>query len=275
MADIKWIKLDVTLPDNRKIKRIRKLPDGDKVILFWVFLLSRAGESNQGGGLFFTDSVPYTEEELAADFDFTIEFVKFALITLEKYRMIERYDHIIFIRNWDEYQQQDKLEKIQEQNRIRQERYRSKQLKIANNNVIDNVTHNVSVTVSNATELEQELDKELEQDKDYVGQPDDTIPYKEIISYLNEKANKKFKPATSKYQTLIKARWNEGQRVEDFKKVIDNMVAEWTGTVFSDGKPAENFLQPSTLFGPKFDQYLNTVPKQGRKEVESYGGLEF
>src|SRR5699024_5468089 len=98
--------------------------------------------------------------------------------------------------------------------------------------------------------------------KDTVGKSDDTIPYKLIIDYLNEKANKKFKQTTGKYQSLIKSRWNEGQRVDDFKQVIDNMVAEWTGTYFSDGKPAENYLQPSTLFGPKFDQYLNTVPKK-------------
>ena len=79
MANISWIKLSTGLPDNKKIKRIRKLPDGDKVILFWVFLLARAGESNQSGGLFLTETLPYQEEDLAADFDFSIEFVHFAL----------------------------------------------------------------------------------------------------------------------------------------------------------------------------------------------------
>lgn len=156
MADIKWIKLDVGMPDNRKIKRIRKLPDGNNIILFWVFLLARAGETNQRGALFFTDSVPYTEEDLAADFDFTLEFTRFALITLEKYRMIDRYDEIIFIKNWDEYQQKDKLEKIQEQNRIRQANFKEKQKKLANSNV----TVTLAVTESNATELELELEKD-------------------------------------------------------------------------------------------------------------------
>lgn len=68
MAEISWIKLSTGLPDNKKIKRIRKLPEGDKVILFWVFLLARAGESNQSGGIFLTDTMPYQEEDLAADF---------------------------------------------------------------------------------------------------------------------------------------------------------------------------------------------------------------
>lgn len=156
MAEVKWIKLDVSIPDNKKVKRIRKMPDGNNIILFWVFLLSRAGESNQKGGLFFTENVPYTEEDLSADFDFSTEFVRFAIMTLEKYKMIELYDDVIFIKNWDEYQQMDKLEKIQEQNRIRQANYRQKQQKIAKNNV----TLTLPVTQCHATDIDIELDIE-------------------------------------------------------------------------------------------------------------------
>lgn len=160
MAEVKWIKLDVSIPDNKKIKRIRKMPDGNNIVLFWVFLLSRAGESNQKGGLFFTENVPYTEDDLAADFDFSTEFVRFAIMTLEKYKMIELYDDIIFIRNWDEYQQMDKLEKIKEQNRIRQAKYKEKQQLLANSNV----TVTLPVTQGNATDIE--IDLELDIDKE-------------------------------------------------------------------------------------------------------------
>jgi len=164
MADVKWIKMDVTLPDNRKIKRIRKLPGGNDIVLLWVFLLARAGESNQNGALFYTSDIPYTEEDLADDFDFTIDFVKIALMTLEKFKMIERFDQIIFIKNWEEYQELDKLQKISVQNRKRQEKHREKQRLLANSNV----TVTLSVTENNAVEedKEQELDKELEKDKD-------------------------------------------------------------------------------------------------------------
>ena len=164
-TEVKWIKLDVSIPDNKKVKRIRKMPDGNNIILFWVFLLSRAGESNQKGGLFFTENVPYTEEDLAADFDFSTEFVRFAIMTLEKYRMIELYDDIIFIRNWDEYQQLDKLEKIKEQNRLRQAKYREKQKLIASGN--SEVT--LPVTQGNASDIE--LDIELDKDKDIDKKP--------------------------------------------------------------------------------------------------------
>lgn len=85
------------------------------------------------------------------------------------------------------------------------------------------------------------------------------IPYQIIISYLNEKTGKKFK-VVNKHKDLIKARWNEGQRLEDFQTVIDNMSANWKGVTFSNGKKAETYLQPSTLFGNKFEEYRNQTP---------------
>ncbi|PEH48080.1 phage replisome organizer N-terminal domain-containing protein [Enterococcus faecium] len=166
MAEISWIKLSTGLPDNKKIKRIRKMPDGDKVILFWVFLLARAGEVNRRGGLFLTETLPYSEEDLAADFDFTVEFVRFALLTLEKYSMVTRYEEIFFIKNWEEYQSIEGLEKIREQNRLRQAKFRKKQKQLSLDNVMDNVTSNVTVTQSNGTdkEVDREIEKEDEED---------------------------------------------------------------------------------------------------------------
>lgn len=165
MADIKWIKLSTGLPDNRKVKRIRKLPDGNNVILFWVFILARAGEANQKGGLYITDTLPYSNEDLAADFDFTVEFVKFAIIILEKYGMLTTYDGVLFIKNWEEYQSADSMERLKEQNRIRQQNFRDKQKRLSQSNVTSNVTHNTEITPSNAIELELELDKEIDKDK--------------------------------------------------------------------------------------------------------------
>lgn len=166
MAEISWIKLSTDIPDNRKVKRIRKLPDGDKIILFWVFLLSRAGESNKSGGLFITDTLPYSMEDLSADFDFSIEFVQFAILTLEKYSMITRYDEVLFIKNWEEYQSIEGMDKVREQNRKRQAIYREKQKQLTLSNVTPNVTGDADVTVSNGTDIELELDIELDIDKD-------------------------------------------------------------------------------------------------------------
>ena len=80
---------------------------------------------------------------------------------------------------------------------------------------------------------------------------------KEIISYLNLKAKKNFKVDTASHQKFIKARLKEGYVLEDFKKVVDIMVAKWKGTEY------EQYLQPQTLFGNKMDNYLNQpVPRK-------------
>lgn len=80
---------------------------------------------------------------------------------------------------------------------------------------------------------------------------------KEVISYLNLKAKKNFKVDTASHQKFIKARLKEGYALEDFKKVVDVMVAKWKGTEY------EQYLQPQTLFGNKMDNYLNQpMPKR-------------
>lgn len=80
---------------------------------------------------------------------------------------------------------------------------------------------------------------------------------KEVISYLNLKAKKNFKVDTASHQKFIKARLKEGYVLEDFKKVVDIMVAKWKGTEY------EQYLQPQTLFGNKMDNYLNQpLPKR-------------
>ena len=73
----------------------------------------------------------------------------------------------------------------------------------------------------------------------------------EVITYLNLKAKKNFKVNTTSHQKFIKARLKEGYVLEDFKKVVDIMVAKWKGTEY------EQYLQPQTLFGNKMDNYLN------------------
>lgn len=88
------------------------------------------------------------------------------------------------------------------------------------------------------------------------------IPYKEIILYLNQKANTFFKFNTKATRRQIKARFNEGNTVDDFKKVIDLKVDEWAG----DDK-MNQYLRPQTLFSTKFESYLSAA-----KQLDSNGG---
>lgn len=78
------------------------------------------------------------------------------------------------------------------------------------------------------------------------------IPYVEIVEYLNQVTNSRYRHSTSKTKSLIEARWNEGHRLDDFKTVIDKKSSEW----LNDEKMSQ-YLRPETLFGTKFEGYLN------------------
>ena len=83
---------------------------------------------------------------------------------------------------------------------------------------------------------------------------------REIIDYLNSKIGTHYRATTRKTQSLIKARMNEGFTVDDFKKVIDNKSAEWG----KDSKMSK-YLRPETLFGTKFESYLNQAAVKTKK----------
>src|SRR5699024_5135189 len=95
----------------------------------------------------------------------------------------------------------------------------------------------------------------------------DAAPYKTIIEYLNNKVNKRFSYKSESNRKLIKARFNEGYKLDDFIKVIDIKTNEW----INDEK-MKSYLQPSTLFrGSNFDKYLN---QEVVKQINRRGKLD-
>ena len=93
------------------------------------------------------------------------------------------------------------------------------------------------------------------------------LPIAEIITYLNTKTNANYKPSSRKTMKLIKARWNEGFRYDDFKKVIDIKTEEW----LNDPRMSM-FLRPETLFGTKFESYMN---QKSAKKTKTYNEEDF
>lgn len=173
MADVKWIKLTTDMFDNRKIKHLRRLPDGDSVVLIWVMLLTMAGRCNANGMIFLTENIPYTPKMLADELDFEENTVRMALDALSKLNMIVTDGDFFSIAGWEEYQNIEGMERIREQTRKRVAKHREKQKLIQ---------CNVTETLRNAIEEEIEIDKDKDKEKD-------VLP----------KGNTKRKPSKSKY----------------------------------------------------------------------------
>lgn len=164
MAEVKWIKLNTDMFDNAKIKYLRTLPEGDKIVLIWVMLLAKAGKCNSNGFIFLTESIPYTAEMLAAEFDFEITTIQLALGSLSKLGMINLEEHHICITGWEEHQNIEGLDKIREQTRLRMAKYRERKKALPSGYV----TSDVTVTQGDETEEEREEDKERDTDNNTI-----------------------------------------------------------------------------------------------------------
>ena len=161
MADIKWIKLDTNMFNvNRKIKQIELMPEGDTILIIWFKLMTLAGLINDGGYIYLTPDLPYTEETLANELRRPLPVVKIALTVFENFGMIETSDKGIVLTSWEKYQNVEGMDKIRKQTRERVAKHReNKRLEAGN------ATCNVTVTHSNA--IEEEGEKDLEEEKEY------------------------------------------------------------------------------------------------------------
>lgn len=163
MSDVKWIKITVDMFDNRKIKHLRRLPNGDSIVLIWVMLLTLAGRCNAGGMVFLTENIPYTTTMLANELGFEESTVILALKSFEELGMVSTTDNsFLRVDGWEEHQNIEGLDKIREQTRKRVAKYRENQRLSSGN-----ATSNATVTQCNETdiELEGELDKEIQDSK--------------------------------------------------------------------------------------------------------------
>ena len=131
MADIKWIKLDVGIFEDEKIKLILTMPKGETLLLIWLKLLCLAGRVNNSGVLMVNKSIPYTVKMLSAVFNETSGMIKLAINTFQKLGMVDEYKGTLLLPNWEKHQAEDRLEKIKETSRASSAKYRHKQKRLA------------------------------------------------------------------------------------------------------------------------------------------------
>lgn len=120
-------------------------------------------------------------------------------------------------------------------------------------NTKDKRTYFTTTEKANNLLYENEFVKEVvEEQPKQEEKPQDNIPYKEVIDYLNKVARTNYRHTSQATQKFIRARFKEGFTLEDFMNVIDTKSRQWLGD-----SNMEKYLRPETLFGTKFEAYLN------------------
>ena len=278
-----WLKVDKKFFDNLFIKRLKNMPGGYTMTVIYIRLMLESLEDDCI--LYYEGYFDSLVQELALKLDVSEDDINMTVAYFTKCGLIQIDDdgHATLSQakamvesetNWAKYKRDQrknsqnlpKLENVQNKKTIsnlcpteieKENRVNSK----SNNLYLDNIlSGNLDFTFP--TWLEENARKDLEKTK-----------HKELwipIAYLNQVANKRYK-FVDKTKRLLLARFKEGYTLEDFKQVIDIKTAEW-----KDSPEFSKYLRPETLFGSKFDGYLNQKPKtiKGKSE-DNFPDLPF
>ncbi len=214
MAEVKWIKITTDMFDNRKIKHLRKLPDGNNIVLIWVMLLTMAGRCNANGMIFLTENIPYTAKMLADELDFEENTVVLALKSLEHFGMVITDGSYLTIAGWTDHQNIEGMDKIREQNRLRKRKQREALKELPEPMSRDS---HVTVTQCHATEeeIEREEDKEVNKDNKNTCQQIVDLYHSICISFPSVRS------LSDSRKKAIKARMRN-YSLDDFRTVFEN-----------------------------------------------------
>lgn len=295
MAKISWIKLSVNIFDDEKIKLIRKMPEGNSIILIWIQLLCMAGKTNDNGAVYMGQNMYYTDEMLATICDQPLNTIRLALETFRRFEMIEYSEEgLITIENWEKHQNTEGMERVKTGNAGRQRLYywRKKLLSVGIDPYQEGFTEDVEVmkkmyenknltlglTSPHRPEIDIDIDKDKEIDKNISS--DDVEVEKEqsksnwktqiIDEWNNLDGNipkiQSLNPGTDRYK-MLKARISEYSLDDVLKaiKTIDNSrflkgyISTWNATF-------DWFVKPSNFQKTLEGTYNDKVKMQPVKE---------
>ena len=158
MTDVKWVKLKVGMFDGESFKKIKRARIGgqnfrDKLTAVWFELLDFAGKCNHAGAFINSREIPFVStDEIAVMIDREPEELDLCMQFFVNEGMVEIIDNIYQLSNWTQYQNEDKLSQIREQNRIRQANFRARKALKAPEPVLIEGESNVTRSVTdNAT----------------------------------------------------------------------------------------------------------------------------
>lgn len=227
MADVKWIKITTDMFDNRKIKHLRRLPDGDSIVLIWVMLLTLAGRCNSGGMIFLTENIPYTPKMLADELDFEESTVQLALNALEQLGMIQTNDNgFLAVTGWEKHQNIEGMEKIRESKRLAQARWRAKQTAIAEKSTVDSTVDSTRISVDHAEEKKEEDKNKKEKENKSVRETTHTLFVRLLPDYLLSDSLQAKMGEWVKYKTERKEPYKE-QGMKSLLRQVENKAMQY------------------------------------------------
>ncbi|MEH3000211.1 conserved phage C-terminal domain-containing protein [Bacillus pumilus] len=252
---------------------------------FYLYLITNPNTTQIG-------IYPITKKQMAFDLGYSIESVNSLLDRFVNHHKLILYNNDtreMAIKNWPKYNLNKGGKPILDCVTKELREVKDKSLmnvlypKIENTNIrelferyANDTLHDTSTT---SGQKEKEKEKEKEKKDILSGNPtvnpetqESEIPFKLIVDLLNKVTGKSFRHTSAATQRLIKARWNDGFRFEDFKTVILTKTNQW----LKDDK-MNKYLQPTTLFGTKFEGYLNEgagVLKNAEHQISGSGTLK-
>ena len=244
MSEVKWIKLRIDMFDDEKIKIIQSMPEGDSMCMIWIKLLTLAGKTNDGGYIYISDNLPYTDEMLSVIFNKPLNTIRLALDTFSKLQMIDSDAKGIYLINFEKHQSLEKLEKIKEQNRLRKQKQREKekqQLLPSN----ENVTSHVTVTQGHAIDIDIDLEEEKEIDKD---------KEKNIKEYIT--------PSLGEFNNIFLTK-------EEYKKLKEKNLTSYIDTlsIYLENNPNKKYRSHYATILSWSRKDAKSTPKPVRKEI--------
>jgi predicted phage replisome organizer/uncharacterized phage protein (TIGR02220 family) len=235
-----WLKLHKDFFKRHDVKVIEDMDNGKDYVLFYLKLLVES--LSHEGHLRFSDTVPYNDKMLSSITNTNIDIVRSAIKLFTELNMMEILDDgTIYLNEVNNMigSETDWAKK----KRI----YREKQKAIE-------TSEGQKKTMSDKSKSKSKSKKKINTFVEENEEKDEkeTIPYKEIIDYLNLKTKKSYRHTTKSTRKLIRARWNEGFRKDDFFKCIDNA---YSFRMLQGGDLT--YLRPSTLFNGSFENRVN------------------
>lgn len=242
-----WLKLKTNFFDSKEMLRLRSIAGGDTYTIIYLKMLLLSLKTD---GLLEYDGIDATQdEEIALLLRENLDNVKLTIAFLKRVGLLEMVNKNDFFLN-----QVPTLTGGETQGAERQRRHREnvKALQCHADVTPPSQNHN-----ARDKSIEKEKENKSKKDKTYC--PSLPSVAEDIVTFLNSTVGSNYKSTTGKTRKLIAARLVEGFALEDFKTVISKKAKEWQGTDMAQ------YLRPETLFGTKFEGYLNQPERNNRR----------